>query len=129
MLRRAAAAVLLGALVSAAAPASDGRQQGAAAYLRYCASCHGRGGRGDGPLADGLTVRPRDLTTLARENGGAYPETLVYQVVDGRGVVSFHGPREMPVWGRRFAAEGRDEAGIEATVGALVAYLESLQRH
>ena len=28
-------------------------------YLRYCASCHGSEGRGDGPLAASLTRLPR----------------------------------------------------------------------
>ena len=34
---------------------------GEAAFRATCATCHGVGGRGDGPAADGLSVRPSDL--------------------------------------------------------------------
>lgn len=33
-------------------------------HLRYCAACHGKEGRGDGPLASSLSRKPPDLTTL-----------------------------------------------------------------
>lgn len=35
---------------------------GKAAYGPYCASCHGVGGEGDGPLAKSLPIPPADLT-------------------------------------------------------------------
>lgn len=35
---------------------------GAFLYRKYCAGCHGAGGRGDGPAAAALAVRPPDLT-------------------------------------------------------------------
>jgi putative copper resistance protein D len=35
---------------------------GAAVYAANCALCHGAGGRGDGPAAAGLPIRPADLT-------------------------------------------------------------------
>ena len=39
-------------------------------YTVYCAACHGNVGKGDGPAAEALEVPPRDLTILARNNGG-----------------------------------------------------------
>ena len=51
----------------------------------YCASCHGTGGKGDGPIASALKVRPTDLTSLARRNRGAFPKDLVLAVVTGTG--------------------------------------------
>jgi mono/diheme cytochrome c family protein len=36
--------------------------EGAAVYAANCALCHGASGRGDGPAAAGLPVRPADLT-------------------------------------------------------------------
>jgi putative copper resistance protein D len=36
--------------------------RGAPLFAENCAECHGAGGRGDGPLADKLPVRPADLT-------------------------------------------------------------------
>jgi len=64
---------------------------GGGTYRLYCASCHGTGGRGDGPLADALTRRPPDLTRLAANNGGTYPSDLVARVIDGRASVKGHG--------------------------------------
>ena len=78
-------------------------------YLRYCASCHGGGGRGDGPLAGSLTKPPSDLTQLAKRSGGAYDERAVMAVIDGRRQVAAHGTRDMPVWGAVFEEEGSGE--------------------
>ena len=78
-------------------------------YLRYCASCHGPEGRGDGPLAASLTKRPADLTQIAKKSGGHYDERAVMSVIDGRRPVVEHGPRDMPVWGAIFEEEGRGE--------------------
>jgi len=36
--------------------------RGTPLFAENCAVCHGAGGRGDGPLADKLSVRPADLT-------------------------------------------------------------------
>ena len=44
--------------------------QGPALYTAYCAVCHGRTGRGDGPAAIELKTPPRDLATLARRHDG-----------------------------------------------------------
>ena len=78
-------------------------------YLRYCASCHGSEGRGDGPLAAELAKPPSDLTQIARRAGGRYDERYVMSVIDGRRRVAAHGTRDMPVWGAVFEEEGRDE--------------------
>jgi mono/diheme cytochrome c family protein len=78
-------------------------------YLRYCASCHGPEGRGDGPLAGSLTPPPADLTQLAKRNGGQYDERAVMATIDGRRQVAAHGARDMPVWGAIFEEEGRSE--------------------
>ena len=37
-------------------------EHGARLYAGNCALCHGAGGKGDGPAAAALTVRPADLT-------------------------------------------------------------------
>lgn len=69
-----------------------------------CASCHGRSGKGDGWLADFLIVRPTDLTTLAKKNGGVLPTDQLYQSIWGNSV-PIHGPRDMPAWGRTYRRE------------------------
>ena len=77
---------------------------GKAEYRESCASCHGADGKGAGPVAAALTRPPIDLTTLAKKNGGVFPVDQIYDTIDGRLEVKSHGPREMPIWGRRFAA-------------------------
>ena len=42
-------------------------------YQNYCAVCHGADGKGQGIMNKYLTVRPADLTQLAKKNGGTFP--------------------------------------------------------
>jgi mono/diheme cytochrome c family protein len=105
--------------------------RGALLYRIHCASCHGQGGAGDGPVAPALRKKPSDLTSLSQRARGKFPEERVRSTIDGRTEVSAHGVREMPVWGLSFADPGRDvssEREIEAEISALVRYLASLQR-
>ncbi|CAG1008321.1 hypothetical protein MYXO_03713 [Myxococcaceae bacterium] len=106
--------------------------RGSALYALHCASCHGPGGRGDGPNAAGLDPPPGDLTTLARRSGGRFDETAVMMAIDGRRAIAQHGPREMPVWGTVFAAkhEGEPFAAYEPTVDvrAIADHLRTLQQ-
>ena len=86
---------------------------GADEYRHSCLSCHGVGGKGDGPMAEYLTVPPSDLTQIAKENDGEFPLSDIYRVIDGRADVQVHGIRsadgwEMPVWGSRYSAEADD---------------------
>jgi mono/diheme cytochrome c family protein len=114
-------------------------------YRTSCLSCHGVGGRGDGPLAEYLTVKPSDLTVLAKNNGGQYPKLKagqypflhVYQVIDGRAEVGPHGERAMPVWGNRYLADqpssfgpflGEYEAVVRGRILELVYYIQSIQQ-
>lgn len=64
------------ALPSAAAPEAPAAPPGAAekgeptptgkaAYATYCLTCHGQGGKGDGPAAAALDPKPRDLSDRA----------------------------------------------------------------
>ncbi|MFQ5691817.1 MAG: c-type cytochrome [Nitrospinota bacterium] len=55
-----------GALAASAtaAPAAD-VAAGKAKYQQFCASCHGKRGKGDGPAAASLRPRPRDHTDAA----------------------------------------------------------------
>lgn len=97
-------------------------------FDRYCASCHGSGGRGDGPTASALKTRPVDLTQLARRNGGAYPEVRVRSVISGYDdAVSAHGTSEMPVWGPIFRALDPSDARVAQRLENLVRYIDTLQ--
>jgi len=102
---------------------------GRSTYKGYCATCHGRDGRGDGPLADQLRVAPTDLTQLAKENKGEFPCDKVVRLIDGRETVRSHGSPDMPVWGDAFqrAASGGDAAKTKARIEQLTHYIWSIQ--
>ena len=42
--------------------------KGADLFRSYCASCHGREGKGDGPVAPALNAKVPDLTTIESPN-------------------------------------------------------------
>jgi len=107
-------------------------------YLKSCATCHGRTGKGDGPVADSLKKRPTDLTKLSESNKGVFPFARTYEVIDGRFNVMVHGPRDMPIWGDAYTREmnsraPRDtpkefvDALTRARILALVEYIFTLQ--
>ncbi len=108
------------------------RYSGEVTYQRFCASCHGETGRGDGPVADGLKISVPDLTLLAQRHGNDFPESALRKIIDGREIIIVHGTRYMPVWGYEFwLEEGADEAAqlnVEIIVENLLEYLESIQR-
>jgi mono/diheme cytochrome c family protein len=79
--------------------AQGGREFSEKEFIKSCAPCHGVTGKGDGPIAKSLTKAPADLIKLSQKNGGVFPTSSVYDIIDGRTEVLGHGPREMPVWG------------------------------
>lgn len=95
-------------------------------YQSSCGSCHGIGGKGDGPVSKELKTPPADLTVLAKNNNGAFPYDRVYQMIDGRNTsIPAHGTREMPVWGYRF---GPPEAfRFKNRILAVIDYLKTIQ--
>ena len=100
-------------------------------YQRYCASCHGLDGKGDGPAASALKAPPADLTRIAARRGGKFPDGEIARFVDGRFAPSAHGSREMPVWGESFGASipdaGVSEEVVRGRILVLVEYLKSIQ--
>jgi len=84
-------------------------------YLQYCASCHGRDGKGMGTVSRELKTKLPDLTTIAKRNRGAYPLDEVMATIDGRRIVRAHGDRDMPVWGERFQSEAKSTKYPELT--------------
>lgn len=132
--------VLAGAVASAGA--TEKRQKvdlGKAEYQANCMVCHGAKGKGDGSYAELLKTKLPDLTTLAKNNGGVFPYSRVYEVVDGRQEVKAHGSREMPIWGQRYSMAGATaaehyvdvpydmEAFVRGRILALVDYIYRLQ--
>ncbi|WP_129645751.1 c-type cytochrome [Peristeroidobacter agariperforans] len=97
------ASFLLLAVSSQATAADYVAMSGAELYSRFCASCHGVTGRGDGPASESLKIEVPDLTLIARRAQGTYPRDRIEKIIDGRYIVGAHGSRTMPVWGEDFS--------------------------
>lgn len=125
-----AVALVLPALAAAQSPkvklapapvtnASDGAEM----YQSYCAACHGKTGKGDGPAAPALKTKPADLTQIARMHGGNFSAKEFEDKVNGNAMIPAHGSSAMPVWGPVFRTIGNDTLRIYN----LRKYVESLQ--
>ena len=105
-------------------------EQGRELYVQYCQSCHGPEAKGNGPVAELLTISPTDLTLISERNGDVFPVDQVAAYIDGREDVKGHGSRDMPVWGNVWTDEvGGAEAEQEMAhqISLLVEYLRSTQ--
>lgn len=119
-------------LLSSSAFAQDAAT-GATLYQKHCATCHGVEATGQGPMAGVLLIKPANLGTLSRDNGGVFPTARVVARIDGRDPLVSHGS-PMPVYGYFF--EGTDTA-LKTPAGQpimtsepivdLVAFLQSVQ--
>ncbi|HWK51241.1 MAG TPA: cytochrome c [Steroidobacter sp.] len=102
-------------------------------YQSFCASCHGVGGEGDGPVAPLIKIHVPDLTRIAQRHGGEFPAEDVHRTIDGRFDHPAHGPRDMPVWGWQFyqsqaTNDPAERARVDALINRLVDYLRTLQK-
>ncbi len=102
---------------------------GSEMYKSYCASCHGKDGKGDGPAVPALKTAPPDLTTLAKRNSGKYPALKVTSILRGQEKLAAHGDQEMPVWGPVFSHldVSVSSSVTDLRIRNLNRYLESLQ--
>ncbi len=119
--------------------AAEAQSIGQQEYTDNCAQCHGGSGMGDGPLAGYLNTAIPDLTVIQRENGGVFPVTALYQIIDGSNVTGAHGTSDMPAWGSRFTARGASVANPDFRLSqeaetyaqfrmlALIEYLATIQ--
>ena len=104
---------------------------GAELYQRFCASCHGESGRGDGPVAGTLVTAVPDLTQIHRRYNNSFPIEALRAIVDGRNLITAHGTRSMPVWGYEFwwdeGADSEAESAARDLIDKLLAYIRSIQ--
>jgi mono/diheme cytochrome c family protein len=131
------AALALGAIACALAlpaMAQGGKDLGKREYDANCASCHGADGKGNGPYVELLKRSPPDLTTMAKRNGGVFPVSVAFDVIEGRG--RGHGSSDMPVWGRDYKVQAGEyyvdvpynpEVYVRTRILALIEYLSRLQ--
>jgi mono/diheme cytochrome c family protein len=124
------AVLILAFAASARAAGPDDVRAGEKYFRRYCASCHGMTGAGDGPVASSLSKPPANLRLLSDKYGSPLPVAKLADIIDGRDAVRAHGTAEMPVWGERLYAMGQGECGevgIGEIIGKIVAYLDTIQ--
>ncbi|KAA8608145.1 cytochrome C [Salipiger aestuarii] len=128
--------LLIAALgVTASAGLAQDADVGRALFHRHCATCHGLEGRGDGPMAGAMLIKPANLTELSITNQGVFPLERVVRRIDGRDPLISHGS-PMPVYGdyfeRVFDVPIKTPAGqpvlTSRPVVDLVAYLNEIQR-
>jgi len=105
-------------------------------YIKYCASCHGRDGKGNGPMASTLTTKPPDLTLLAKKQGGKFPYMDVLDILDGSQPFPAHGNSELPAWGETFQSDdpgssggAMEQAAVRGRLMLVTDYLRSIQVH
>lgn len=89
------------AFASQASAARGDAVEGRRLFATYCYLCHGLDGKGDGPLAPRMKVKPADLTSPALPKR---TEMDLYSIIEGkefRRLVS----SEMPKWGNLFPGD------------------------
>jgi mono/diheme cytochrome c family protein len=98
-------------------------------FKAYCAACHGPNAKGNGPAAASLKKAPSDLTLLAKNNGGKFPEDRFRELVERNAQVIEHGTLDMPLWGPVFRSLRGGDDGAKLRVYNLMKYVETLQGH
>jgi len=97
-------------------------------FKAYCATCHGRDAKGNGPMAASLRIPPADLTRISARNGGTFPFLQVQKIISGEEQSpATHGTREMPVWGPIFSEVSWDQDLGRVRIYSLATYLEAIQ--
>ena len=125
--------------LSAFSAHAEGMTLGEFEYNNSCSACHGAKGEGDGPIAQYLAAGALpQLSLLQKNNGGVFPVSRVYAMIEGTADVQAHGGRDMPVWGERYRARidpsldpdfGPQDADAYVTyrILALIEYLSTIQ--
>jgi len=104
---------------------SDGREM----YAKYCASCHGVTGKGDGPTAPAFKRPPTNLTLLTTNNGGKFPDLSVLYTLKFGPNAPAHGIVQMPVWNNVFRRMHwySDDSIPQIRIRVLTEYIKTLQ--
>lgn len=95
-------------------------------FQNYCAVCHGRDAKGNGPAAPALKTAPADLTLLSKNNGGKFPDSRVFNILTNPEELA-HGSKDMPIWGPIFRSLGPNPAAAHLRATNLKDYLKSIQ--
>ncbi|MGH7907245.1 MAG: c-type cytochrome [Candidatus Binataceae bacterium] len=112
MLRLAGIVAAIVCLISAAAihVSADGAAPAAKLdYRLYCARCHGFEGRGDGPAARTLTIKPRNFTDCGAM--AKIPNGVLKKVIQDGGPAAGLSS-EMPAW-REILSDAKIDALVK----------------
>jgi mono/diheme cytochrome c family protein len=123
-------------LFTGPAAAEDGRTRagvfndGLQEFQENCVACHGADATGTGELANKLIKPPKDLTTIAKANGGEFPFWRVFDIIAGDKPVPGHETTQMPLYSQRMRSQ--ESSGQfpppHVRVLELTHYLESIQK-
>lgn len=103
------------ALLAAPAPAAQGDPKtGRELYNKWCVSCHGVGGKGDGPAAANLPVKPGNHADGTRMN--ALTDTYLFTIIK-QGGQAVQKSQMMPPWGTQLK---------DQQIWDVIAYVRSL---
>ena len=78
---------------------AQNQSEGKKLYLTYCSSCHGDNGKGDGPAARSLPVKPANHTDGAVMN--QLTDKFLLEIISKGGSAVGKSPM-MPGWGGQF---------------------------
>lgn len=93
---------------------AQNQAEGKKLYLTYCSSCHGDNGKGDGPAAQSLPVKPANHTAGAVMN--QLTDKFLMEIISKGGSAVGKSPM-MPGWGGQFK---------ENQLRDIVAYVRSI---
>lgn len=94
--------------------AQGSAENGKTLYAKYCVSCHGSAGKGDGPAAAALNPKPRDLTDKAYMTG--LNDQYLFDITQKGGAAVGKSPL-MPPWGQ--ALKDQDIRDVVAHIKGL----------
>jgi mono/diheme cytochrome c family protein len=114
MVRRIVGVISIAAIFTATAVYAQDKEEGKKLYVTYCSGCHGESGKGDGPAAASLPVKPANHTDGKIMN--AIPDKTLFEIISKGGQAAGKSAF-MPPWGGTL----RDKQ-----IQDIVAYLRSI---
>ena len=114
-------------VIKKVAPVGTASLDGQSLFQEFCAVCHGKDGKGGGPAAPALKESVGDLTQIARQNNGKFPDQKILSIIKGEQSVAAHGTQEMPTWGKTFSDMSTNLTVSQGRLHALVQYIQSIQ--
>jgi mono/diheme cytochrome c family protein len=114
MARSVACMAIAAVWLAAGVAFAQDKEEGKKLYVTYCSSCHGETGKGDGPAAASLPVKPANHTDGNVMN--SIPDKTLFEIISKGGQAAGKSSF-MPAWGGAL----RDKQ-----VQDIIAYLRSI---